>query len=204
MSKEHLNYFSKKEKEKMNKIKDTRTNILLPISKFLKGLGLTANMVSYIGFFILIGFIYFVTKNPILASFFLLAHVLIDAFDGPLARLEKKDGDSGAFTDIICDHTGMVIVVCTLIFINLVNAVLASIYIYIYTIMIIFIIIRNRLKVPIKFVLRTKYYIYLLYAIWAIFNVNYFNYGLIIFIIIMLPETISSYFILKKALEKKQ
>ena len=200
MVKEDLNYFSEKEKGFMNKFKHLRNEVFLPISKILMRAGLTANLVSYIGFFILIGFIFYVNKNPILASVFLLLHVLIDAFDGPLARLMKQDGSSGAFIDILCDHTGMVAVIITLIYANLINPVLAAAYIYLYTVMIIFVIVRNKLKTPIKFVIRTKYYVYILYAAFAFLHVNYLDIGLIIFNLLMIPSIITSYFVIKKAL----
>lgn len=185
----------------MYKFKDLRNKIFLPISKTLMKLRLTANIISYIGLFILVGFVYYVLRNPVIASIFLLFHVLIDAFDGPLARLMKRDGDSGAFTDIICDHTGMAIVVITLIWANLVNPVIASIYIYVYTLLIIFVIVRNKMGVPIELVIRTKYYVYILFGLFAIWNINYLNMGMAIFILIMIPSLLTSYLIIKKHLK---
>ena len=201
---EDLNYFSKKEKNAINNIKSRRTKILLPISKSLVKLGFTGDLISYLGFLMIIGFIYYVIKNPIMASVFLLLHVVIDGFDGPVARLRKEDGDSGAFTDILCDHTGMVVVITTLIFVSLVNPLWAIIYVYLYSLMIIFVILRNKLNLPIKVVVRTKYYVYILYAIWALFGINYLTYGLILFNILMLPSIISSYFLFKSYLRGKK
>ena len=201
MEKEDLNYFSEKEKKSMYKFKDLRNKIFLPISKVLMKLGLTANIISYIGLFMLAGFIYYVLSNPIVASIFLFLHVIIDAFDGPLARLMKQDGNSGAFTDIICDHTGMVIVIITLIWANLINPVIASVYIYVYTLLIIFVIARNKMNLPIKLVIRTKYYVYILFGILAIWQINYLNVGLAIFTLTMLPSLLTSYFIIKRHLK---
>ncbi|MBU0577221.1 CDP-alcohol phosphatidyltransferase family protein, partial [Patescibacteria group bacterium] len=141
MSKKHLNYFSAKEQGFAKWFESWRTKIFLPISRLLNFFGITANMVSYFGFLILIGFIYFVPKDPVAAIYFLLAHVLIDAFDGPLSRLRKEDSDGGAFTDIMCDHTGMVIVVATLAYFSLVDPIISIAYVYLYTVMIIFVIV---------------------------------------------------------------
>lgn len=200
MQKEHLNYFSEKEKKSIIRFKDIRTKIFLPVSKVLMKLGFNANLVSYIGFLLLIGFIYYVTSKQMVASIFLLFHILIDAFDGPLARLMKQDGDSGAFTDIICDHTGMIVVMITLIYANLVNPIIASIYIYIYTIMIIFVIVRNKMNIPAKIIIRTKYYVYILYGVLAFWHVNYLNIALIIFNILMIPSIVTGYLAIKRAL----
>jgi phosphatidylglycerophosphate synthase len=83
--------------------------------------------------------------------------VIIDAFDGSLARLQKKDGDAGSMVDMLCDHTGIIIVVGGLIYTGLLNQTLGYVYSYIYTILIIFIILRNIIKRPIRVVFRTKY-----------------------------------------------
>jgi len=201
MKKEDLNYFSEKEKKFIYEFKELRNSFFLPLSKFFMKIGLTANTISYIGLFMLLGFIYYIFENPIFSLIFLLFHVLIDAFDGPLARLMNQDGNSGAFTDIICDHTGMVIVVITLIWANLINPVIASIYIYFYTTLIIFVIVRNKMNIPVRIVVRTKYYVYILFALFAIWNINYLNIGLIFFILTMFPSILSSYFIIKKELK---
>lgn len=202
MDREDFNFFSKRGKKLMYKFRNLRDVFFLPISKTLMKIGVTANMVSYIGLFFLIGFIYYVNLNPVLASIFLLVHVLIDAFDGPLARLVKQNGDSGAFTDILCDHTGMAVVIITLIWAKLANPIIASIYIYIYTILIIFVIVRNKMNIPIGLVMRTKYYAYILYGIYAFWNFNYLNFGLIIFNILMIPSVFTSYFVIKRKLNE--
>jgi len=200
MGKKNLNYFSESESNSMYKFQEFRNKIFLPISKLLMKVGLTANIISYIGLFVLIGFILNINSNPVSAVVFLALHVFIDAFDGPLARLMNQEGNSGAFTDMICDHTGMAVVVVTLIWANLVDPILASIYLYIYTMLIIFVVIRNQMKVPIKFVIRTKYYLYALFALFAIWNLNFLDQGLLLFTVLMLPSLFSSYFVIKKSL----
>ena len=199
--KENLNYFSVNEKRGMDKFAVFRTRLLLPVSKALMKLGITANAISYFGLFILIGFVYYAKPNPLIASIFIFAHVFIDGFDGPLARLMSKDGNSGAFTDIVCDHIGTMVVAVTLIYVKIVNPVLASVYIFLYTVLIVFLTLRNRMHVPIKFVIRTAYFFYALYVLYALFGMNYLDPGLIVFNIIMVPPIISSYIIIKRELK---
>ncbi len=194
----YLSCYSTKEKRLMQKYQKIRAILLLPILKILQKLGISSDMVSYTGFFMLIGFIYYVESNPIYASIFLLLHVLIDSLDGPLARLNKTSKDSGAFTDMVCDHFGMAIVLITLIYINLVNPVLAAIYIFLYIVMIIFIILRNKIQVPINYVFRSRFWVYIFYAIFAFSGINYLDYALIVFNLLMLPPVFASYFVIKK------
>ena len=198
----NLNYFSGPELEKQNNFKNSRTEWLNPIIKFLDRIGVTADGISYFGLLLLIGFLYFITSHPIIASVFLFFHVFLDAFDGSLARLQKKDGDAGSLTDMFCDHTGIVVVVGGLIYAGLVNSVIGYFYSYIYTILIVLIIIRNLIGRPIKFVFRSKYEVYLLYLIWAIWGLNYLDYGLIFFILTMIWPTIDSFRTIKKYLRE--
>ena len=204
MAKDCLNYFCKRDGKLVHKIAKMRAKMFLPVSRLLMNLGITADMVSYFGFLILIGFIFFIERNPALAVVFLILHVVIDAFDGPLAKLAKTAGDGGAFTDILCDHTGMVVVIGTLIYYGFVSGLYGAVYIYVYTIMIIFTIIRNRMKDSPNLVLRTKYYVYILYAVWAFTNMNYLNEALLVFTIIKLPSIYTSYKAIKKKLGKKK
>lgn len=200
--KESLNYFSEKEKKSLSKLRDSRDKFFMPISKLLMKIGVKANMISYSSLLVLIGFVYFIAiKSPQLALIFLLLHVIIDAFDGPLARIAKQDGDSGALTDIFCDHTGMITIVITLMWAALINPVLSSIYIYFYTILVVFIIIRNKIKRPITLAIRTKYPFYFLYAIYAFFGINLMDVGLLIFTILMTPSIITSYFVIGRFLK---
>jgi len=198
MKKRDLNYFFEGEKVVAQKFQQLRDRMLLPILKLLKKLDVSANFISYAGLFLLTGFVYYASVKPVIASLFLISHIVLDGLDGPLARYNKRNGASGAFTDIICDHTGMAVVVLTLIGTGLVNPLIASTYIYAYTILVIFLIIRNKLGVPAKFAIRTKYYVYGLFFVYVVWSVNYFNTGLIVFLITMVPQVIISYSVIKR------
>ena len=191
--KKHLNYFSGSEQGFIKSFEAWRTKLLRPISRLLITLHITPNMISYFGLLLLAGFIYYLPANPIVALYFLVAHVFIDAFDGSLARELKQDSDAGALTDIVCDHTGMVIVIATLLFYQIIGGWVAVIYVYLYTVMIIFIVLLNRLKISLPLIIRSKYYIYILFAIWAIWKVNYLTEGLIIFSLLMIPSVLQGY-----------
>jgi phosphatidylglycerophosphate synthase len=196
----YLNYFSSSEKNFILRYESWRSKIFLPISKFLSFFGVKADHLSYIGLLILILFIVFFKTDPVLSVLFLFLHVIIDAFDGPLARHTKQDGDAGAFTDIICDHTGMFVVVSVLTYFRLLDVLPALIYVYLYTIMIVFAIIKNRIKEPMRFIVRTKYYLYLLYGIFVFFDMNFFDEAIWIFIILMTPSVVFGFVSLKKFL----
>jgi phosphatidylglycerophosphate synthase len=197
----HLNYFSEKEARHMENFKNGRTKWLNPIARFIANLGITADMVSILGFIMVFGFVYFIERNPYTAMVFLLLHVLIDGIDGPVARVTGKEGNMGAFLDIMCDHTGIFVATAGLVYYGLVNGLVGLTYIYIYTIMIVFTIIRNVMRSSPKFVFRTKYYVYILYAVYVFTSRNYLNEAMVIFSVVMLISVFNDFSAIRKKLK---
>jgi phosphatidylglycerophosphate synthase len=197
----HLNYFSEKEARHIENFKDGRTKWLNSIARFIAKLGITADMVSITGFLMIFGFAYFIKRNPIAAIAFLVLHVAIDGLDGPVARVSKKQGNKGAFLDIMCDHTGIFVATAGLVYYGLVNGVIGLVYIYIYTIMIIFTITRNVMGISPKIVIRTKYYVYILFAVYVIAGWNYLNEAMLLFSAIMLPSVLNDFSAIRKKLK---
>lgn len=185
----HLNYFSDSERGSIKKFEEWRTRILQPISRILAAIGVTPNMISAFGMLMLIGFIAFIRLNPLYAILFLALHVILDAFDGSLARYMKLDSNAGALVDMICDHTGMVIVTTTLVYQGFIQGTIGLLYVYLYTLMIVCIIVLNRFGMALRFVIRTKYFLYALVAMWAIWRIDYVNTAIIAFILLMIAPT---------------
>ncbi|MBL8101172.1 MAG: CDP-alcohol phosphatidyltransferase family protein [Anaerolineales bacterium] len=97
----------------MNHLKPTFTDrlriifkgILDPIGGFLNRLGLTPNSITLLG---LVGTTigaYFISQGKMTTgAFVLLASVLVDAFDGTMARLRGEPSDFGGFVDSVSDR----------------------------------------------------------------------------------------------------
>lgn len=79
--------------------------ILDPIGAFLNRLGLTPNSITLLG---LVGTTigaYFISQGKMtVGAFVLLASVLVDAFDGTMARLRGEPSDFGGFVDSVSDR----------------------------------------------------------------------------------------------------
>lgn len=79
--------------------------ILDPIGAFLNRLGLTPNTITLLG---LVGTsigAYFLSQGKMTTgAFVLLASVLVDAFDGTMARLRGEPSDFGGFVDSVSDR----------------------------------------------------------------------------------------------------
>ncbi len=79
--------------------------ILDPIGAFLNRLGLTPNTITLLGLAGTTVGAYVIAQGKMTTgAFILLASVLVDAFDGTMARLRGEPSDFGAFVDSVSDR----------------------------------------------------------------------------------------------------
>lgn len=79
--------------------------ILDPIGAFLNRLGLTPNSITLLGLAGTTAGAYFISQGLMTTgAFVLLASVLVDAFDGTMARLRGEPSDFGGFVDSVSDR----------------------------------------------------------------------------------------------------
>lgn len=79
--------------------------ILDPIGAFLNRMGLTPNTITLLGLAGTTIGAYFIAQGKMTTgAFILLASVLVDAFDGTMARLRGEPSDFGAFVDSVSDR----------------------------------------------------------------------------------------------------
>lgn len=79
--------------------------ILDPIGAFLNNLGLSPNTITLLGLAgTTIGAYVIAQGRMTTGAFILLASVLVDAFDGTMARLRGEPSDFGAFVDSVSDR----------------------------------------------------------------------------------------------------
>ena len=161
-----FNYFAEKEQAAQEKFKQQRDSAFSPIVRLLQACGITPNVVSALGMLALAPFVYLVivhAEDPwkiALSCSFLLLHIALDGLDGPLARRMGKEGPAGAFIDMCCDHGGAVIVVWAVSWAGLIDGTIGNIYVFSYTMAVVFIIWMNALEQPFRFVFRSKYFFY--------------------------------------------
>jgi len=72
----------------------------MPIIKILDKMKITANMLDFFSFLIIIPVFFVVKDSPLTALIlYFVSMMLIDFIDGPLARYQKKNNDLGKFID---------------------------------------------------------------------------------------------------------
>jgi phosphatidylglycerophosphate synthase len=89
-----------------NRSRDYRGIIFRPLLKLGTKIGISGNFISNIRLplIVLFLFLWFKTDFYQWAISLLLIILLLDLFDGPLARFQKCDSDRGKFIDIFVDH----------------------------------------------------------------------------------------------------
>jgi phosphatidylglycerophosphate synthase len=180
MTPKNLNYFSEKEVKSVQKFTDFRTNLAKPLLRLFDYIHITPNILSFVSFLMIFGFVYFANTNIYYAVLFIVLHVLFDSLDGSLARYQKITSNQGAFVDIFVDQSAIIIGVLTMIYHSLINPFWGALYGIFYVIMIMLMVILNYKEHSIKFILRTKYFFFIILLIDTYFKIQIINYFLMI------------------------
>jgi phosphatidylglycerophosphate synthase len=182
---------------------DKRTRMAAILVPLFKRLGLVPDTISYIGIALLAGVVLYFVRSPLTAVIFLAAHILCDGLDGAYARYAGRASHSGAFTDLVCDQLGMVVVATLAVFHHFVEPLLGCIYITLYLIVVVFGVIINFMGLGTRITLTNKYFLYAMYGIWAVWGQNYFPLFMTICSLLMAGEVLVGYFRLKRGIRKK-
>lgn len=182
---------------------EKRTRLVGAVVPPLGRLGLVPDTISYLGIAFLAGVVLFFVRAPLMAVLFLLGHVICDGVDGAYARHTKKASQSGAFTDLVCDQLGMVVVAMMAILHHLVPPLLGTVYIALYLIVVVFGVLINVLGLGTRITITSKYLLYIIFLLWAGWRVNYFPALMYFFSVIMTVEVIIGYLRLKRGIRRK-
>ncbi len=200
--KEFFNYFGK-DRWMHLWFAEKRTRLVSSIVPPLVKIGLVPDTISYIGISFLAGVVLYFVREPIVAVIFLAGHVFFDGVDGAYARHTGKASQSGAFTDLVCDQLGMVIVSLAAIFHHMVSPLIGAVYVTLYLIVVVFGVIINAMGLGTRVTITSKYFLYITYLIWAVWEVNFITELMSFFSVIMAIEVIIGYLRLKRGIIKK-
>lgn len=189
----HGGFYGKKEAEKIAKFKAKKDALVRPLIRFFVGVGITSDMVSYLGLIAALGFLIFAPYQKI-ALLLLCVHLIFDGLDGPLARYTKKASEKGAFIDAACDLAGFMFVTTGLTRIGLLNELLTTFLVFLYTLVVLFIFIKHLLEVKIPdWIPRPRLYIFGAYFLYIFTNLNLINGIALIAVTVMIIDNIWSF-----------
>ena len=90
----------------------------------------------------------------------LVLHILLDGLDGPLARHTGVASRKGSFADSMSDQTVIVATTITLMISHTIDVAAGGTYIFLYTVVVLFAMIRNALEIPYSWLVRPRFIVY--------------------------------------------
>jgi phosphatidylglycerophosphate synthase len=198
-----FNYFSDSERGGASQATDLKNRAFAVVHPWLRRLRVHPDALSYAGLALLVGVVIWFKAHPFRAAALLVLYVINDGLDGSYARYLKRPTQAGAFTDIVADQLGMVVMTLGFIQYRMVDGEVGAYYIMIYLLMITFSVLQNALMIPMQYILRSKYILYLIYILWAFARINLAPYLLPVFCLVMTVSVAQSYRRLKRGLSWK-
>ena len=202
-----FNYFAEREQDSQKRFQSLLDRLFNPIVRLLIRCRVSADMISLLSMLQLIPFGVLLLRatqpaDVAIASIFVWLHVILDAFDGPIARHNGTAGPAGAFTDMSVDHSGMLITATLLTAAGFVDGTVGVVYASSYTLAIVFTIWLNMIGRPFAVVLRTKYILYGMTSLYGVtgFDIANFNRIVIGFCIVHTSYAIAGFLRVKNAL----
>jgi phosphatidylglycerophosphate synthase len=161
-TKSKITCYSEDEGAFMKRSQEVRGRLLQPLLVLLARLGVTPNYLTLLSLVTGLAFCpAFLWEWKITAFALLLLHAVFDGIDGPLARLMGKASNRGSFTDTTADQLVVTFSTVTLIHAGYVGAWPGALYLFFYTIVVIFAMVRNALAVPYSWLIRPRFFVYL-------------------------------------------
>lgn len=138
-----------------------RARALGPLLAWLDKAGITPDVLTFISLIVGVIAALLLQDHTAWALFFLVWHVALDGLDGPLARHQKIESIRGSFTDTMADQAVITAVVLAAVQYGAVGAVAGGLYIFFYTLVVVFAMVRNHLNIPYTWLLRPRFLLYL-------------------------------------------
>ncbi len=134
---------------------------LLPVLRLLTRAGIRPNHISFISLLFGWGAVWFLySSQNYIALTVLFLHVLADGLDGPLARYQKVSSNAGSFVDTLVDQIIITSLTIVLMDRGIVGIFPGGIYIFVYTAVITFSMVRNAIHIPYLWILRPRFLVY--------------------------------------------
>lgn len=137
-----------------------RTAVLRPLLAVLTSWNVGADGITLASLLAGLLFVPLFPLSPGWALTALLAHALLDGIDGCLARYQGAASRKGSFTDTLADQCVLAGVILSLANLQLLSGTAAGLFLFAYTLVVTFAMIRNALDVPYHWLVRPRFLIY--------------------------------------------
>lgn len=137
-----------------------RGRLLRPLLHLLSRLGVRPNHLTFLSLLAGLAFCPFFFWYQSLAFVFLFFHVLLDGLDGPLARHTGLASNRGSFTDTMSDQVVIAATTFTVVHAGRAGILPGGLYVFFYTLVVLFAMARNALHVPYSWLFRPRFVVY--------------------------------------------
>jgi len=143
--------------------------------------------------------LYLLNKPVALAV--LAAHLLLDGLDGPLARWTKTDSRRGSFTDTLSDQTVILATTMALMVDGRIAPAAGGCYLFFYTVVVVFAMLRNALNIPYGWLLRPRLIVLAWFPVELYLLPGTINYLLWTFNILLALKMLSGFLRLRRRID---
>lgn len=161
----HSDCYSAADRGLMVRTQKIRARLLAPFLTLLAKCRVTANTLTLASLITGLGFCPAFFYSKPLALSLLVLHLCLDALDGPLARHTGTASRRGSFTDTMSDQTVVAATAATLIYAGIMGVLPGVIYVFAYTVVVGFAVVRNTLSIPYTWLIRPRLMIYLWFVV---------------------------------------
>lgn len=137
-----------------------RGRLLAPLLRALVALKVTPDHLTAVSLLVGLCFCGLWFWSPAAALGALLAHVLLDGLDGPLARHLGVASRRGSFTDTLADQTVIAATTITLMTDHVIDIAAGGVYLSVYSVVVAIAMIRNALEIPYSWLIRPRFLVY--------------------------------------------
>jgi phosphatidylglycerophosphate synthase len=192
--------YSEDEERVLRPWQQVRQFFLTPLAALLSRLGISPDMLSFTSVGLGIGFCLLAPFQFTLAFWLLVASVICDGLDGVEARLKRTNTTRGSFTDMFCDQLVVAFSTAGMAWKGSINPVLAILFVYVYTALVIFLALHRMLQVSSRWIVRpSRMLLYIAIGLDFFFSVNLLNILLVIYLLAF-PMLALSFWRLRRAL----
>lgn len=140
--------------------------------------------------------------TPAAALIALLVHVVLDGFDGPLARHLGVASRGGSFTDTLADQIVVTLTTITLMAAPqpMVSIWVGGLYLFAYAMVVGFAMVRNALGVPYSWLVRPRFWVYGWIAVDLYLWRGQMDYVMGLFAVVLAIKLASGFFAIRRML----
>jgi phosphatidylglycerophosphate synthase len=165
--------YSAGERASMERTQALRAALLRPALHLLTRWNIRADGITLASLIAGLAFVPLFPGYPLPALIALAVHALLDGVDGCLARHQGLASPKGSFTDTLADQCVLTGVMLAIAHQGMLPGWLAGLFLFAYTLVVTFAMVRNALEVPYHWLVRPRFAIYVaiplqLWGLWPV------------------------------------